>query len=36
VHRLALPAPEDLAALQELVSDLIAPPLDRTRPLWHA
>jgi diacylglycerol O-acyltransferase / wax synthase len=36
VHRLALPAPGDQAALQELVSDLITPPLDRTRPLWHA
>ena len=32
---LALPAPGDRAALQELVSDLIAPPLDPTRPLWH-
>jgi diacylglycerol O-acyltransferase / wax synthase len=36
LHRLALPAPGDRAALQELVSDLITPPLDRTRPLWHA
>jgi WS/DGAT/MGAT family acyltransferase len=35
MHRLALPAPGDTAALQELVSDLITPPLDRTRPLWH-
>jgi diacylglycerol O-acyltransferase len=35
MHRLALPAPGDRAALQELVSDLITPPLDRTRPLWH-
>jgi diacylglycerol O-acyltransferase / wax synthase len=35
LHRLALPAPGDTAALQELVSDLITPPLDRTRPLWH-
>ncbi len=35
LHRLALPAPGDRAALQELVSDLITPPLDRTRPLWH-
>src|SRR4029079_13967844 len=25
----------DRAALQELVSDLITPPLDPTRPLWH-
>ncbi|HEX2310008.1 MAG TPA: wax ester/triacylglycerol synthase domain-containing protein, partial [Vicinamibacterales bacterium] len=36
LHRVALPAPGDRAALQELVSDLITPPLDRTRPLWHA
>ncbi len=35
MHRLALPAPGNRAALQELVSDLITPPLDRTRPLWH-
>ena len=35
MHRLALPAPGDRAALQELVGDLITPPLDRTRPLWH-
>jgi diacylglycerol O-acyltransferase / wax synthase len=35
LHRLALPAPGDRAALQELVSDLITPPLDPTRPLWH-
>jgi WS/DGAT/MGAT family acyltransferase len=36
LHRLAVPAPGDRAALQELVSDLITPPLDPTRPLWHA
>jgi diacylglycerol O-acyltransferase / wax synthase len=36
LHRLALPAPGDERALQELVSDLITPPLDRSRPLWHA
>jgi diacylglycerol O-acyltransferase / wax synthase len=35
MHRVALPAPADQAALQELVSDLITPPLDPTRPLWH-
>ena len=35
MHRLALPAPGDQAALQDLVSDLITPPLDPTRPLWH-
>jgi diacylglycerol O-acyltransferase / wax synthase len=36
MHRLALPAPGDQRALQELVNDLITPPLDRSRPLWHA
>ena len=36
LHRRALPAPGDQAALQELVGDLITPPLDPTRPLWHA
>jgi WS/DGAT/MGAT family acyltransferase len=36
LHRIALPAPGDQATLQELVSDLITPPLDPTRPLWHA
>jgi diacylglycerol O-acyltransferase / wax synthase len=36
MHRLALPAPGDQCTLQELVSDLITPPLDRSRPLWHA
>lgn len=36
MHRLALPAPGDQGALQDLVGDLITPPLDRTRPLWHA
>ncbi|HTP21008.1 MAG TPA: wax ester/triacylglycerol synthase family O-acyltransferase [Solirubrobacteraceae bacterium] len=35
VHRLALPAPGDQAALQELVGDLMTMPLDRNRPLWH-
>jgi diacylglycerol O-acyltransferase / wax synthase len=35
MHRLAIPAPGDTPALQELVGDLITPPLDRTRPLWH-
>ena len=35
MHRIALPAPGDQAALQALVSDLITPPLDPTRPLWH-
>jgi diacylglycerol O-acyltransferase / wax synthase len=35
VHHLALPAPGDAAALQELVGDLMTMPLDRGRPLWH-
>ena len=33
-HHLALPAPGDRAALQELVGDLMAEPLDRNKPLW--
>ena len=35
LHRAALPAPGDRAALQDLLSDLIAQPLDRSRPLWN-
>lgn len=35
IHRLALPAPGDKVALQELVADLIVRPLDRDRPLWE-
>ena len=35
MHHLALPAPGDRAALQELVGDLMTMPLDRNRPLWH-
>lgn len=34
IHHRALPAPGDDAALQELVGDLVATPLDRTKPLW--
>jgi WS/DGAT/MGAT family acyltransferase len=34
VHRLALPAPGDKRALELLVSDLVAAPLPRSRPLW--
>ena len=30
----ALPEPGDRAALQELVGDLMAEPLDRNKPLW--
>jgi diacylglycerol O-acyltransferase / wax synthase len=35
MHHLALPAPGDRAALQDLVGDLMSMPLDRNRPLWH-
>ena len=35
LHRIALPAPGDQAALQELVSDLMSTPLDFTKPLWQ-
>jgi diacylglycerol O-acyltransferase len=34
VHHLALPAPGDKRALEELVSDLISSPLDHGKPLW--
>jgi diacylglycerol O-acyltransferase len=34
-HHVALPAPQDRGALQELVGDRIATPLDRGRPLWE-
>jgi WS/DGAT/MGAT family acyltransferase len=36
VHRVALPAPGDDRALEELVADVMAVPIDRTKPLWHA
>ena len=35
VHRRALPAPGDRTALEALVGDLITPPLDPGKPLWH-
>jgi diacylglycerol O-acyltransferase / wax synthase len=35
LHRVALPDPGDRAALQELVADLMAAPLDRSKPLWQ-
>jgi len=35
VHRVALPGPGDMTALQELVSDLMSTPLDYSRPLWQ-
>ena len=34
LHHIAVPAPGDRAALEELVSELISVPLDRTKPLW--
>jgi diacylglycerol O-acyltransferase / wax synthase len=34
VHHLALPAPGDKRALEALLGDLIASPLDRHKPLW--
>lgn len=35
LHRRVLPPPGDRAALQALVGDLITPPLDPGKPLWH-
>jgi WS/DGAT/MGAT family acyltransferase len=34
LHHVALPSPGDRRALQEFVSDRVATPLDRSRPLW--
>jgi WS/DGAT/MGAT family acyltransferase len=34
-HRVALPAPGDRAALEAFVADLMAEPLDRSKPLWQ-
>ncbi len=36
LHRVALPPPGDRAALQAFVADLMASPLDPSKPLWHA
>ena len=35
LHRIALPAPGDLAALRVVVNDLASTPLDLSRPLWQ-
>ena len=35
LHRIALPAPHDNAALKVLLNDLASMPLDREQPLWH-
>lgn len=35
IHHIALPAPGDQEALQELVSSLMSVPLDFSKPLWH-
>lgn len=34
IHRVALPAPGDKKALQEMISALMATPFDMSRPLW--
>jgi diacylglycerol O-acyltransferase len=35
LHHVALPPPGDAATLQELIADLMAIPVDRSKPLWH-
>jgi WS/DGAT/MGAT family acyltransferase len=35
LHHRALPEPGDRAALQDLVGDLMAEPLNRAKPLWN-
>jgi diacylglycerol O-acyltransferase len=35
VHHVSLPAPGDRRALEAFVSDRVAMPLDRSRPLWE-
>jgi len=35
IHRVALPAPGDRRVLEAFVSDRVATPLDRSRPLWE-
>jgi diacylglycerol O-acyltransferase / wax synthase len=34
LHHIGLPVPGGIAALQEVVGDLMATPLDRSKPLW--
>jgi diacylglycerol O-acyltransferase / wax synthase len=34
LHHVALPAPGDSRALQDLVGDIMSTPLDRSKPLW--
>ena len=36
LHRIALPAPHDEAALKVLLADFASSPLDREQPLWQA
>lgn len=36
VHRMALPSPGNKATLCEVIGDLIAVPLDPSKPLWQA
>ncbi len=35
IHRIALPQPGDMTALQELVGDMMSCALDPNKPLWH-
>ncbi len=35
IHRIALPQPGDMRALQELVGDMMSCALDPNKPLWH-
>ncbi len=35
LHRVALPEPGDREALQEMIGDLVATPLDESKPLWQ-
>ncbi len=35
IHRVALPTPGDIKALQSLLGDLASTPLDFSKPLWH-